>query len=182
MPYAGYKLLTRDCRHLNPRCLQMSPCSQQSPAAFNISARSTTLNTEKWYSQPALTAVVTRVSTNGEKRKTALKLFRWVRNLSSTFSQSEIFYYQQHSQKLSCLQMRPPEESKRTFSSQEPSAGKSGNFISKSQPFMLGWRVFFPVSTFVFSVISTFTHDMQTLVSYSYTKMLGPHQSIFNCS
>lgn len=33
---------------------------------------------------------------------------------------------------------------------------------------MLGWGILFPVSTFVFScVISTFTHDMQILVSYT---------------
>lgn len=64
--------------------------------------------------------------------------------------------------------MHPPERLKRTFSSQEPDAGKSGNFISDSQPFMLGWGILFPVSTLVFScVTSAFTHDMQILVSYT---------------
>lgn len=64
--------------------------------------------------------------------------------------------------------MHPPERWKRTLFSQERDAGKCGNLIPKSQPFMLGWGILFPVSTFVFScVISKFTRDMQILASYT---------------
>lgn len=64
--------------------------------------------------------------------------------------------------------MHPPERSKRTFSSQEPDAGKSGN--SFQNPNLSCWAgefcFLFPHLCFS-CVFSTFTHNMQNLVSYT---------------